>query len=464
MKVLLINTNTIKPLISPIGLEYVGEYLRNNGVSVFVFDLSFQKGLKKYIDKIKPDFIGITIRNTDDCSFPSSNFFLPKIKKLINYIKNLTASPIIIGGVGFSVMPESILEYLNLDFGIYHDGEEAFLKFINKYPNLVDVPNLIYRENGKYRRNKQEFFDLKKLDLKRNLFDNKRYFKKGGMAGVETKRGCIKNCIYCADLLSKGKKLRLRNKESVAEEIERLYEMGINYFHLCDSEFNIPYYHAIDVSKEIIKRKINKKIFWYCYCSPKEFDLDLAKLMKSAGCVGINFGVDSAVDEILKTLKRDFEVKDLINTGKVCHKMKIIFMFDLLLGGPEEDEKTIKETIKIMKKIKPDVVGTAIGVRIYEGTGFGNLIKKEGISKGNKNLYGFAENNEHFLKPIFYISPRIGEKIFSLVEELTKDDKRFLFSYGKNKRDYNYNQNLVLIKAIKKGYHGAFWDILRRLS
>ena len=30
--------------------------------------------------------------------------------------------------------------------------------------------------------------------------------------------------------------------------------------------------------------------------------------------------------------------------------------------------------------------------------------------------------------------------------------------------NYNYNDNLILVEAIRSGYRGAFWDILRRLS
>lgn len=464
MKVLLLNINTIKPLIAPLGLEYVGEYLKNNGIIVSVFDFAFQKGIKNYINRFKPDFIGISIRNIDDCAYPSSGFFLPKFKRLLNYIKTLTSAPFIVGGVGFSVMPEETLKYLNIDYGIHNDGEEAFLKFIEEYPYIQKIPNLIYRENNKYIKNELKFFDLKQLHPKRELFDNPRYFKEGGMGSVETKRGCIKNCIYCADILSKGKCIRLREPESVVEEIERLYRKGINYFHLCDSEFNIPYQHSIEICKAIIKKRINKEIFWYCYCAPREFDAQLAELMKEAGCAGINFGVDSGNDRILKNLGRDFTSKDLIKLGKICHKTKITFMFDLLFGAPDEDEQTVRNTIKLMKEIKPDVVGTAIGIRIYNNTMISEIVKKQGLTQKNKNLYGFIKNNENFLKPIFYISAKIGSRIFSLIEELTTDDKRFLFSYGKDKRDYNYNQNLVLLNAIKKGYRGAFWDILRRLQ
>jgi hypothetical protein len=49
--------------------------------------------------------------------------------------------------------------------------------------------------------------------------------------------------------------------------------------------------------------------------------------------------------------------------------------------------------------------------------------------------------------------------------DLIGDDERFFFT-DPNKVDtnYNYNDNTVLIDAIKKGYKGAFWSILYRLK
>ncbi|MCX8092871.1 MAG: radical SAM protein [Candidatus Goldbacteria bacterium] len=458
-KVLLINPNTIRPPIAPIGLEYVGEYLKQNGIKVFICDLSFNENLIKKIKTFKPDFIGITIRNIDDCSFKSRKFFLPEIKKLVSKIKKITKAPIIAGGVGFSVSPVEILKFLNIDFGIYGDGENAFLKFILKYPDFSKVPNLIYKKNGKYIKNKNEFFNLCFLKPKRILFNNKKYFKEGGMLGIETKRGCPKRCIFCVDYISKGEKLRLRPAKNVTSEIKELLKQGINYFHLCDSEFNIPYSHAVSICNQIIKEKLNNKIFWYCYCSPFNFDYKLAKLMKKAGCKGINFGVDSGNDKILKILGKDYTVRDIIKTADACHKAGLTFMFDLLLGAPGENKNTIIQTINLMKKLKPDVVGTAMGVRIYKNTPIENILKKE-----NKNaFYPQIIGNSDLLRPVFYISSRIGKKIFDFVESLVKNDKRFLFSYGKDKRDYNYNENKVLENAIAKGARGAYWDILRNI-
>ncbi|MBN2407764.1 MAG: cobalamin-dependent protein [Elusimicrobia bacterium] len=461
MKVLLVNTNTMKPAVSPIGLEYVGEYLRNRGVEVAVCDLCLDDDPEVSVSETAPDVIGITVRNTDDCTYPSSRFFLPEIKKLIDGIKKKTPAPIVLGGVGFSVMPEQVMRFLGADYGIYGDGEKAFFEFVSKYPETDGVPNLIYRSGAGYARNPAEYADAGGLSFGRDLFDNRRYFDEGGMGSVETKRGCDRRCVYCADPLAKGGCLRLRDPDMVAEELSALHRRGVYAYHFCDSEFNIPYEHAENVCRSVIKRGLGKKIGWYCYCSPVRFDASLAKLMKEAGCRGINFGADSGNDGILERLRRDHRAADLEGTGKACREAGLVFMYDLLLGSPGEDAKTLGETIGLMKRISPDIVGTAIGVRIYKDTQLARLAEEEGLDEDNRSLYGAVLDNADMLLPLFYISGRIGDRIYSLTEDLIGGDRRFIFSHGKGRKDYNYDGNALLLGEIKKGKRGAYWDILR---
>ncbi len=459
-KVLLLNVNTLSPPVAPVGLEYVGEHLRKNGINVEIGDLNFSGDIKKTLRENRPDFIGISIRNTDDCSFPSSSFFLPRIRDIYREIKSYTDTPVVFGGAGFSVMPLEVMEYLDADYGICGDGEGAMLKFINSFPDPENVENLIYRKNGGYIINPRKYFPVENFSPRRNLFDNPAYFRMGGMGSVETKRGCMGKCIYCADPLCRGEKIRLRSPSSAAEEFEALMEKGVDCFHLLDSEFNIPYGHAIDVCRELIKKGLNRKISWYAYCSPERFDSYLAGMMKEAGCKGINFGSDSASDSVLENLGRLHRAEDLKNTGKACREAELVFMFDMLIGGPGENRKTVKDTIERVKEIKPDVAGIALGLRIYPGTPLHGIVKKEGF-KENRNIKGDVGKSRGFLKPVFYISSELRGDIFSFFQEITAGDERFMFSFGQSK-NYNYNENRVLSEEIDKGARGAFWDILRR--
>jgi hypothetical protein len=191
--------------------------------------------------------------------------------------------------------------------------------------------------------------------------------------------------------------------------------------------------------------------------------------MKKAGCVGIDFGVDHGNDEMLKLLGRHFGADDLKRTAQICHKHGIIFMYDLLLGGPGETQATLQETINLMTEIRPSRVGVALGLRIYPGTEMGKLVRKIAAMASSSyevnSIHGRIEGNPDFLEPVFYLSAELGDEPAAYVASLIGDNDMFFFaSPGEAGQDYNYNENSLLVQALCAGYRGAFWDILRRVK
>ena len=470
--VTLINTNLMRPPISPLGLDYLAQSLEERGFKVDILDLCFSphplSQIENYFTKNHPQIIGVTIRNTDDCFYVSGDFFLPHIKKIVNEIKKRTFAPIVLGGSGFCVMPKGILRYCDVNLGMVGDCEESFpllIQQILKGRDIKGIPGLIYEDTYGLISTGFPDLDLKKLPLQsRDFIDNERYFREGGMGSIETKRGCNQGCIYCVDPLIKGRKIRLRPPEHVVWELKRLLQKGINYVHICDSEFNLPPEHAERICQEIIKEKLHTKLHWYAYCSPSPFSGKLAFLMHKAGCAGINFGVDSGNDRMLKRLGRSFTSREIEETARFCQRYGIVFMYDLLLGGPGESKETLRDTIELMKRVNPHRVGVAIGVRVYPGTPLSSRILRQGPLEKNRHLHGEVLHQD-FFKPTFYLSSELGDEIFPYVEKLVGDDERFFFAkdVGKSK-NYNYNQNIVLVKAIDKGYRGTYWDILRKVQ
>ncbi len=471
--VLLINTNCMRPPIAPLGLDYMAGALEDEGISTTILDVALEEAplnaVERHLKSNSPTLIGVTVRNTDDCYFLSQDFLLPPVREILQRVRELSDAPVVLGGVGFSVMPEAILEFLDVDWGIWGDGEKPLAHLAIAVSHGKDprgTPGFIYREGGLFRRNPPEFHPLDLLPLERRQgIDNARYFREGGQGGVETKRGCPGLCIYCADPPAKGRVPRLRSPEKVAGEFESLLSQGVTHLHLCDSEFNLPLEHALEVSRELIARRLGEKIKWWAYLAPKPFPRELGRLMKRAGCAGINFGADSGSDRMLKRLGRDFEREGLRETARICREEGITLMFDLLLGGPGEDKESLRETVSLMKEIGPDRVGASLGVRVYPGTELARLVKSEGLGEQNPNLRGTINGNGSFLKPIFYLSRKMGNDPEGYLMELIQGDERFfLGSRPGEEGSYNYNANEVLLEAIRSGERGAYWDILRRVT
>ena len=463
---LLINTNVVKPPISPVGLEYVGEALVEAKVPVRVLDLVFttdwKAALAEELNEIEPLAVGITVRNTDDSCFTTRRSFLPWINEVVTEVKRLTHAFVLLGGIGFSVMPEAVLRLTRADAGIAGDGEEAAValaKCLTKGEDISQLPNIVYWYKKKIIFNHRIDVNLKQLPRpRRRLFDNKRYEETGAMVGIETKRGCSQQCIFCADPVVKGRHIRVRPPVMVTQEFQDLIAQGASWFHLCDSEFNLPISHAKEVCQAIIQSSLGDKMRWYTYCSPTPFDPELASLMKRAGCAGINFGVDSLCNEQLSRLGRSHSTRDLEHLVQILEKEELNYIFDLLIGGPGETEETVKVTIEKVRELNIPLAGIATGIRIYPGTPLSKTIandsSKDGLYPGMKHT---------FFEPFFYLSPQLGSEATALINELVAGDPRFLvLSSPAEEGSYNYADDEALCQLIQKGARGAYWDIISR--
>lgn len=460
MRVLLVNTNRIEPPIAPIGLDYVGSALEQAGHEVRLLDLCWsdddRAAASDAFSDVHFDLVGLSFRNTDDCYFASKCSFVSILTGDVALVREFYDGPVVVGGCGFSMMPVPLLEETGADYGIRGEGEAALPALLDALAGRVPldaVPGLVHSREGAWVMNDPAYADVASLSLSaRRTIDNARYFTSGGQGGIETKRGCPGKCVYCADPVIKGKASRLRPPDDVVAEIRSLLVQGVDVLHTCDSEFNMPVEHAVEVCRAVIEAGLGENLRWYAYMSPSPVTRELLLGMKRAGCVGVNFGVDSGSDAMLRRLGRRFGRREILATAKLCRELEMVFMFDLLIGAPGESANTLRETLDLAQVAAPDCVGVSAGVRVYPGTPLaGQLARRE------------MTGDPATLEPAFYLSPGMGPEPYATVREMIGEDPRFFLPGGGDERDYNYNDNIVLQNAIDSGARGAYWDILRRL-
>ena len=464
------------PPIGPIALDYIGASAGKAGIDVEIVDLCLAdeplKILQEHFAAHSPELVGISFRNTDDCFWPGAQWFVPGLSETIQKIRNMTDAPVVIGGVGFSIFAKRIVEYTGADFGIRGDGEQSIVSLVNELQqskHFERVEGLIWRDNGEIYSNRPSWPASLSLPSNRDEIDNPAYFNKGGQCGLETKRGCDRGCVYCADHLTKGPSLRLREPSEVADEAQSLIAQGVEVLHLCDSEFNIPRKHAYAVCEEFERRSIGKRLSWYTYMAVVPFDAELAEIMRKAGCIGINFTGDSACPSMLKTYGQAHVKDDLALAVRLCRAHGINVMIDLLLGGPGETAETVSQTVDFIKQIGPDCAGAALGIRVYPGTQMAKMLANESPAETNPNIHRRYSGPVDLFQPTFYISQALGSQPARLVKDLIAGDKRFFEPMEPDatecgqSTDHNYNDNMELAEAIKNGERGAYWDILRKL-
>jgi radical SAM superfamily enzyme YgiQ (UPF0313 family) len=475
----LVNANRMMPPIAPVGLEYVAGAARRAGLEVEVLDLCLAAdpaGLQEaHFARSSPELVGVSFRNVDDCFWPGGSWFVPELAALVESIRRQCEAPIVLGGVGYSVFARELFERCGADFGVRGDGEQALVALVGELRGrrrFEKVDGLLWREGGVIRENPPAWPQAWSAPTGRDLIDNRTYFRRGGQIGVETRRGCPRKCLYCADPIAKGAQSRPRSPVEVAEEFESLSAQGIDVVHLCDAEFNVPADQARAVCEELTRRRLGERVRWYAYLAVVPFDAELAQAMRRAGCVGINFTGDSASPAMLKMYRQPHGRDDLAEAVRLCRAEGIAVMIDLLLGGPGETPQSVRETIEFLRRIGPDCAGAALGVRLYPGTAMAALVAAEGPLATNPAIHRRYAGPIDLVRPTFYVSPALGPQPARLVRELIDGDPRFFTPVDSEpaaepcagpSTDHNYNDNQALVDAVAAGARGAYWDILRKV-
>ncbi len=408
-KVLLINSNIeILPYpVAPLGISLVASSLKDK-YDVKVFDSAFSStsALLSFIREFDPDYIGVGLRNIDNVTMRKCKWYLEEIKNtIINPVKDNFNVPLIIGGSGFSIAPEQIFEYFNVDYGIVGEAEDIFPKLLLNLENGNDDIELEYviSKHNKYIKIKEQISEpllIPRANI--DQFINFEPYNKKGSYPVQTKRGCTHKCIYCSYPNIEGKKYRLRPASNIVDEIEEVQNRipGVT-FEFVDSTFNSPLKHAINICKEIIKRNLKIKIRTMGV-NPGEVTDELILLMKQAGFTQIDCTPDSASDLMIKKYRKNFSKNKLIKCAGIIRKHNMPTMWFFMLGGPGETKETIEETFEFIDNYisEDDMVHITEGIRIIPNTELYDIAINEGIISKEMNV----------IDPMFYVSPTIGKE------------------------------------------------------
>ena len=393
------------PPVIPVGLEYLITALKRHGYEFDVLDLCFAtSSVKDLEEKLKQntyDIVGFTIRNIDSCIFFNNEFFLPDIRKLIQLVRAYNI-PVILGGAGFSAMPQEILDYLKADYGIIGPGEVAFPRFLELWRNKKLTEKIIIGwPLGP---------DSTLTHLRGSHFNYEKYLSDEGIVGFETHKGCDNPCPYCIEA---NTRVWFKKITNIIEEIKFISTKGYNHFHTCDSEFNANLDYSIEFCKALIKSEIPLK--WALYMKPYPYSEELFQLLSESNAYLITLSVDS-----FKKIQQfnSYSCENLAEIINYCKKYKIKLAIDLLTGYPFESIESIKEMINFFKINRPSTVGISFYYRLSKYTSLGQLIKQ--TPSLQNDLTRPYSKDDNCLEPIFY-----SQNNQQQIEELISDDDLF---------------------------------------
>jgi radical SAM superfamily enzyme YgiQ (UPF0313 family) len=393
MKVVLISANTesINMPVIPVGLGAVAAATKEAGHEVALVDLlnaaDPHETVEQAIEALRPDVIGISVRNVDDQRMDGPVFLLDRVKPVISRCRLLSNAPIVLGGAGYSMFPESALAYLGADMGIQGEGEVAFPLLVDLMAQQADlsaVPGLYLAGRGLQAERKF----LKALDGL-PFADSRAWSALAAgtpdlWVPVQTRRGCPMKCSYCSTSMIEGCIIRKRSPERVADAMTPYVDNGFRRFFLTDNTFNLPMSYARRLCQVLTQRGLD--IAWRCIFHPGHVDEAMVKDMARAGCREVSLGFESGSERILGNMHKGFSLQDIRRASEMLAAHGIRRMGFLLLGGPGESRETVEESLAFGESLRLEAMKITVGIRIYPGTPLARRAVAEGVIRPDDDL------------------------------------------------------------------------------
>lgn len=205
-------------------------------------------------------------------------------------------------------------------------------------------------------------------------------------AEILSGRGCPFHCNFCYRMDSG---FRPRSTEKIIEEIEMLKQKyRVIYISFIDELLMSSIKRTTEFCNKIIEKKVDVK--WGCsgrlnYASK---DKEMLKLMNKAGCVFINYGIESMDDEALKRMNKNLTTEMIVKGVENTLDAGISPGLNIIFGNLSETRKSIKNDVEFLLKYDDHaLLRTIRPVTPYPGTDLYKYAIEHGMIKDIEDFY-----------------------------------------------------------------------------
>lgn len=334
-----------------VGLLYIISFLRKEIPDANITYLESHCNIDKHIEilnQLQPDIYGLSFTSK------TLNLAIKTVKEVKKHFPDLT---IVVGGAHATALPRETLQDTQADIVVKGEGEAVFADLVRTIRNRGDlktVEGIVYRSEGQIHNNANRAY-IKHLDeIPFPAWDIIDYDKYPGMhvkmqskeSSLVISRGCPYDCTFCSNPVWKNGKpwLRYRSSDSIIQEIEYLYSLGIREIYFSSDEMNFNLTWAKDLLNKIIALD-HKDLYFQCNLRVDRIESEFARMLKDAKVWLIHLGMESANNRVLKGLKKMITVEQTTNATNLLSKHGIkIFGFMMLYNVWEEHDKLCYET------------------------------------------------------------------------------------------------------------------------
>lgn len=317
---------------------------------------------QEYSSSTLIDLIETFIDETTTCLGISSTFWLdveqkiwinnqampPNIYEASTYIKNKYPHiKIVVGGVGIKELNSQIE---HIDAFVVGEAEDIFPELVKYWQNLGPEPKYIIHEVNKKRYYNQPINKTYQVESCDFSFTDEDAILPGETLPMETARGCIFKCKFCAfPHLGKKKFDYLKPEDRLYQQFMHNYQRwGVTNYMMTDDTFNDSE-QKIDNFLEMTK-KLPFKINYSAYIRADllySFSGQAEKLQES-GLDGALFGIESLHPRASLIVGKGWSGKHakeyVPHVIKNIWKNKVNTVIGLIAGLPEETKEDLLET------------------------------------------------------------------------------------------------------------------------
>ncbi len=349
--------------LAPLGLAYVAAALEQGGYQVEIYD-NYLLGrpideVKAEIKKRQPEIVGITC---------SSLTYSRSVEMAKAAKEACPACKVVVGGPHASYMPETLLQYPEVDFVVVGEGEAAIVKLADSITKgepkgaSCSIPGVACKIAGEIVQTAPQFInDLDTIPFPaRHLLPMQMYDR--ALPYIDAKpvdtmsilRGCPYQCAYCETRELWGTSCRAFSPQRVIGEIKDMVEnYGTQSIYFVGDNFTINKTRTRQICSLIKENKLGLK--WTCETRADLVNKEVLSDMKAAGCQTIFFGTESGSPRIQQKLNKNIDLVEVKRAFELTKQVGIQTATSFMLGIPGETVEDMQATFKYAKSLKADV-------------------------------------------------------------------------------------------------------------
>lgn len=305
------------------------------------------------LNERKPDLLGISVKTfTADVTRHILKVAKSQLKDMI----------IMVGGPHITLDGMKFVQETGVDFAVKWEGEYTTPKLcdvLEKNGNFDELKGILYWRDDHVVQMPPEGMVNNLDDIPFPCYDHfSSVIENGGQIDeypILTSRGCVFRCSYCSMPKIMGNKWRSHSAERVVNELRHAKELyGISSFTVVDDNFTLNLERVAEICDLMISEEINLPWNSQNGIRADRITEDISLQMRRSGCRYVWVGVESADEEVFRSINKGEKLDDIVRGIRHLQKAKIQVGGFFITGLPGSSRDSDLKSVDFVKKLGID--------------------------------------------------------------------------------------------------------------